>query len=208
METTIGEHWIANNIVSVLVALIAAMTPILTAWMVRYFAKKDKLPHSVTKAVNKNRRLDHLCSELQIKINASRVNIWLFHNGGYFYTGEPIQKLSMICERNAEGVESIMHIFQNQPIAIFQRNLEKLTSNDWFREYNELRYSDSLATINTLYKIVSTGLFKLRNKEGYFAGILAVSYETNYEVTSGEIEAALLIARKIEQELSDVNTKH
>lgn len=199
-----SEHWIANNLVSVVVAIIAAMTPIVTVWAQRYFAKKDKTPHSVSKAVIKNRKVELLCEELLMKLDATRVNVWLFHNGGYYYTGEAIQKLSMVSERNAEGVESIMHLFQNQPISIFQRNLQKLIANDWFREYNELQYNDSLSVLNKLYEIVSSGLFKLRNKEGYFCGILAIGYNNQHEVTSGEVEITMSIVKKVEMELTNV----
>ena len=204
MEKVVVEHWIANNIVSIVVAIIAAMTPIITLITQRYFAKKDKMPHSITNAVVKNQRLEALCNDLMTRLQPNRITVSLFHNGGYYYTGAPIQKLSVVCEKNAEGVENIMHLFQNFSISIFQRNLEKLIANDEYYEYNELQYNDSAAVINKMYDVASYGMFKLRNNEGYFCGILAIAYSGNHKLTQGESEIARGIARKIESELTNV----
>ncbi len=191
--------WINDHL---LIPITVASIPIVTILLKRYLDKKDKIPHNVSNAVEKNKRLDSLCSELLHRLQAQRVNVWLFHNGGYYYTGEPIQKLSIICEKNDDGVEPVIHLFQNQPMAIFQRNLEKLLSNDWFSEYNELQYKDSMAVINSLYHIVSSGLFKLKNKEGYFAGILAIGYNHQHAITAGDVELIKEYATQIEAELA------
>ena len=194
--------WIVDHFIALMIPFGAVATPLVTLWYKRYLDKKDKLPHNVANAVDKYKRLSDYAQNLLKKLGAQRVNIWLFHNGGYCYTGEPIQKLSVICESNDEGVEPVMHIFQNQPIGIFQRNLEKLSKNDYFYEYNELQHKDSLAAINLLYKIVSSGLFKLKNKEGYFAGVLAIGYDHHHAITSGEVEIIKEVAKVIEMELA------
>jgi hypothetical protein len=204
METTITEHWIANNMVSIVVAIIAAMTPVITLVTQRYFSKKDKTPHSITNAVVKNQRIEALLNELMTKLQPHRITVSLFHNGGYYYTGAPIQKLSVVCEKNAEGVENLMHLFQNFSISIFQRNLEKLIANDEYYEYNELQHNDSAAVINKMYDVISYGMFKLRNAEGYFCGILSVAYSGNHRLTEGEAEIARNIAKKIQSEITNV----
>lgn len=191
--------WINDHL---LIPIMVAIIPVITILLKRYLDKKDKIPHNVSNAVEKNKRLDGLCADLLTRLQAQRVNVWLFHNGGYYYTGEPIQKLSIICEKNDDGVEPVIHLFQNQPMAIFQRNLEKLISNDWFSEYNELKYNDSMAVINSLYHIVSSGLFKLKNKEGYFAGILAIGYSHQHAITAGDVELIKEYATQIEAELA------
>ena len=191
--------WINDHL---LIPICVASIPIVTILLKRYLDKKDKQPHNVSVAVEKNKRLDGLCADLIAKLGAQRVNVWLFHNGGYYYTGEPIQKLSIISETNATGVDAIMHLFQNQPIGLFQRNLEKLIDAEYFQEYNELKYKDSLAVINNLYSIVSSAVFKLRNREGYFAGILAIAYNNQHTMTPGEIETVKDFAVQIEIELA------
>ncbi len=204
METEVMNIWMVLGWINdhLLIPITVASIPIVTILLKRYLDKKDKIPHNVSNAVEKNKRLDSLCSELLHRLQAQRVNVWLFHNGGYYYTGEPIQKLSIICEKNDDGVEPVIHLFQNQPMAIFQRNLEKLLSNDWFSEYNELQYKDSMAVINSLYHIVSSGLFKLKNKEGYFAGILAIGYNHQHAITAGDVELIKEYATQIEAELA------
>lgn len=205
MEAEVMSIWSAFAWISdhLLVPIGIASIPIITLLLKRYLDKKDKVPHNVSNAVEKNKRLDGLCADLLVRLQAQRVNVWLFHNGGYYYTGEPIQKLSIICEKNEDTMDPVIHLFQNQPIAIFQRNLEKLISNDWFSEYNELQYKDSMAVINSLYKIVSSGLFKLKNKEGYFAGILAIGYSHQHAITAGDVELIKDYAAQIEAELAN-----
>ena len=204
METEVMNIWMVLGWINdhLLIPITVASIPVITILVKRYLDKKDKIPHNVSNAVEKNKRLDSLCSELLHRLQAQRVNVWLFHNGGYYYTGEPIQKLSIICEKNDDGVEPVIHLFQNQPMAIFQRNLEKLISNDWFSEYNELQYKDSMAVINSLYHIVSSGLFKLKNKEGYFAGILAIGYSHQHAITAGDAELIKEYTTQIEAELA------
>lgn len=199
--------WIAEHAIALMIPLGAIITPLLTLWFKRYLDKRDKIPHSVANAVEKNKRLDTLCDTIQQRLSAQRVTVWLFHNGGYYYTGDAIQKLSIICEKNAEGVDPIIHIFQNQPISIFQRNLEKLAVNDYFYEYNELQYKDSLSVLNNLYGIISSGIFKLKNKEGYFAGVLCIGYNRHHAITSGEVETIKEIACQVEVELSNHKVK-
>ena len=200
MEGTLIE-WITDHLIAFLTPVVMLATPIATLWWKRYLDRKDKTPHSVSLAVEKNKRLQELCRTIQVKLGAQRVNVWLFHNGGYFYTGEPIQKLSMICEQNADGVEPVIHKFQAQPLSVYQRNLEKLMENDYFYEYNELQYKDSLAILNQLYAITSSALFKLYNKEKYFSGILAIGYDHHHNIMSSEVEAVKEISKQIEIEL-------
>ena len=206
MEGSIID-WVTEHIIALMIPLCAVATPIATIWYKERLDKKAKKPHSVAVAVEKTARLETLCLKLLDRLGAQRVNVWLFHNGGYYYTGEPIQKLSIVCEKNEMGMESIIHIFQNQPISIFQRNLAKLKDNDYFYEYNELQYKDSLALLNTLYGIVSSGLFKLRNKDNYFAGILAIGYSNHHAVTGGEVEIIKEASRQIEEELANHHIK-
>lgn len=199
--------WFTDHLIALMIPLCAVATPIATLWYKQRLDKKDKKPHSVSVAVEKTARLETLCLKLMERLGAQRVNVWLFHNGGYYYTGEPIQKLSIVCEKNEQGMESIIHIFQNQPISIFQRNLAKLKDNDYFYEYNELQYNDSLAVLNSLYEIVSSGLFKLRNKDNYFAGILAIGYHNHHAVTGGEVEIIKEACKQIEVELANHHIK-
>lgn len=202
MEGTIID-WLTEHVIALMIPLCAVATPVVTLWYKQRLDKKDKKPHSVAVAVEKTARLEALCLRLMERLGAQRVNVWLFHNGGYYYTGEPIQKLSMVCEKNEEGMESIIHIFQNQPISIFQRNLAKLKDNEYFYEYNEMQYKDSLAVLNNLYDIVSSGLFKLKNKDNYFAGILAIGYNNHHAVTGGEVEIIKEASKQIEVELAN-----
>jgi len=195
--------WIVNHFIALLAPVVMLATPLATLWWKRVLDKKDKLPHNISIAVAKNKRLEDLCHTLQVKLDAQRVAVWLFHNGGYFYTHDPIQKLTMVCEQNAEGIEPVLHKFQAQPISIFQRNLEKLADNKYFFEYNELQYNDSLSVLNQMYQITSSAFFKLRNKEDYFAGILAIGYDHHHNIDSSEVAMTEQIAAKIEVELTN-----
>lgn len=194
------SFWV-DHAIQLLIAIITAAASIRIVQLNRFYQKKDKKWHDVGKTVQSNTKLKEFCKQIQKYTEADRTNIWLFHNGGYYYTGEPQQHLSMKAEANSEGTEDIIAKFQGQQIELYQRNLEKLIDSNYIFEYNELQYKDSLAAINALYHISSSALFKISNKDGYMVAILAVSWEQNKNITEKEIEYIKMLIPAITLEL-------
>jgi len=80
------------------------------AWLgrvVKWFKNRKKQKwesFDINKMSQKDIRLIELLSELRVAVNASRVHIHRFHNGGKFVGGEPIKKFSCTHESVAIGV--------------------------------------------------------------------------------------------------------
>ena len=54
--------WIAEHAIALMIPLGAIITPLLTLWFKRYLDKRDKMPHSVANAVEKNVKLGIISS--------------------------------------------------------------------------------------------------------------------------------------------------
>lgn len=135
--------------------------------------------------------LKQVLSKIQEITEASRVNVWMFHNGGYYYTGEPIQRMTMITEKNKDGVEPVKHKSIGIPVRMFGRNLAKLVEKDTFysQERNELAYNDALSLINLENQVISSALFKLKSSDNKdWVGILAMGWTGHNELTVEQVE--------------------
>ena len=90
-----------TSITSIVVALVGA------GFFKRYNDKKTKLESKGTLLAQiKKDEIVHLAiRDVRRRYNADRVYIWQFHNGGYFYTSSPMQKLSITYERCSQGLE-------------------------------------------------------------------------------------------------------
>lgn len=133
--------------------------------------------------------IEDVCQEIKDYIKSSRCNIWMFHNGGYYYTGSPIQRISIVAGVSEKTNDDIRSKFVNLPIGLFARNLQKLLDNDYTHERNELAYQDTLGIINAQYGTTSSALFKLMSADGHdWVGMLSLGWLEHNELTDKEIE--------------------
>lgn len=147
--------------------------------------------------------LKTMLEDIQKEVNCDRVNVWMFHNGGYYYTGESIQRMTMIAETNHESLEPIKHKFLGIPVRLFARNLQKLIANNYTHERNELAYNDALSAINQEYKIISSALFKIKSSdEKDWVGILAFGWIKHTELTDDQVKYTIEKTKLISQILT------
>lgn len=67
---------------------------------------------------------------LRIKTGASRSRIYLFHNGGEFLTGAPMQKFSCTHETSAKGMSNESEKLQNCFTSVFFDKIEIVKKNN------------------------------------------------------------------------------
>jgi len=121
-------------------------------------------------------KIDHIREEFK----ADRVWITQFHNGGHFYpTGKSIAKFSVIYETVNIGVVSIQTNFQNIPINLFTKSMNRLL------EHNNIEISDykedDVATYGLKYAAEESGcksgyLFAIKTIDDKFIGVLGLDY--------------------------------
>ncbi|HMT02053.1 MAG TPA: hypothetical protein PKD00_01875 [Burkholderiales bacterium] len=148
---------------------------------------KDNLSH-LHEDISNNVEIDSICLTIKEHVNCSKCNIWMFHNGGYYYTGNSIQRISMVAGISEDVNDILKHRMTNLPIGVFSRNLAKLLDSDYTHEKNELMYQDSLAMMNLQYQIVSSALFKIKSAdEQDWVGILAIGWTEHKVLTETEV---------------------
>ena len=111
------------------VALITAVLgPIAVAWTKTRFTTKK---NNFEKDINYSEQIQEQIEDLLDELNADRVWISMFHNGGHLYpTGKSLQKFSIMYETLGVGhTKSLKDIFQNVPISLFAKVMGKLNKD-------------------------------------------------------------------------------
>lgn len=89
---------------------------------------------SVATHIKKNAYVQARLKRLLTAINASRIGIRQYHNGGYFYTGLPLQKYSCTYEVTAEGISSDMGNNQNRLLSEYPTLHSSLSNQNEYYE--------------------------------------------------------------------------
>lgn len=195
-----GAEWV--TIIVAIIGVVGTAIAALIKFGSDYMLKKMEMKADETKALHIKQNLesikedianhsliDNLCQDIKEYVKASRCNVWMFHNGGYYYTGSAIQRLSIVAGVSDNIHEDIKTKFTNLPIGLFARNLQKLLDNDYIHERNELAYQDTLGVINTQYQVTSSALFKLMSADNHdWVGMLAIGWIEHKELTEKEVE--------------------
>jgi hypothetical protein len=121
-------------------------------------------------------RIDHIREDFK----ADRVWISQFHNGGHFYpTGKSIAKFSVIYETVSANTASIQSNFQNIPVNLFTKSMNRLLESDIIEipDYKD----ESIATYGLKYiaeesNCKSGYLFAIKTIDDKFIGVLGIEY--------------------------------
>jgi hypothetical protein len=174
-----------SMITTIIVALITAVIgPVVMAWF------KNKLETKPTKTlVEEAIDLNELVSE-QIEIiidelEADRIWIAQFHNGGHFYpTGKSIQKFSIFYETITPNTEPIQSVFQNIPVSLFPKSLSKLYKDG---ELSIVTLNDEenydLKPLCLTYDTKSFYMISIYNLDDHFIGVMGISFNEEYKLS-------------------------
>lgn len=121
-------------------------------------------------------RIDHIREDFK----ADRVWISQFHNGGHFYpTGKSIAKFSVIYETVSANTASIQSNFQNIPVNLFTKSMNRLLEENTIEipDYKD----ESIATYGLKYiaeesNCKSGYLFAIKTLDDKFIGVLGIEY--------------------------------
>ena len=105
--------------------------PISVIFLKNFLDKRKKKPDMVVDALRVSELVTHKIDEIKEGLNADRVWITQFHNGGHFYpTGKSITKFSIMYETVNTGVSSVQTNYQNIPVHLFSKSLNQLVTGD------------------------------------------------------------------------------
>jgi len=138
--------------------------------------KKDPLKE----ATEFSSDFEHILEDLRDDVDADRVWVSQFHNGGHFYpTGKSIQKYSIFYETThpEKMVKPVKMDFQNIPVSLFSHSINEVFTKGYMIATDlcsEDKYG--LKFIAQQYGTKSIYYFALKNLEGRFVGTLGIEY--------------------------------
>jgi hypothetical protein len=154
--------------------------PVSVILVKNYLDKKKKKPDMVVDALRVSELVTHKIEEIREGVNADRVWLTQFHNGGHFYpTGKSITKFSIMYETVNTGVSSVQTNYQNIPVHLFSKSLNQLVIADLIEIPD---FSDvTVATYGLRYAAEESGckssyLFAVKSIDNKFIGVLGIDY--------------------------------
>jgi hypothetical protein len=154
--------------------------PVSVILVKNYLDKKKKKPDMVVDALRVSELVTHKIEEIKEGVNADRVWVTQFHNGGHFYpTGKSITKFSIMYETVNTGVLSVQSNYQNIPVHLFSKSLNQLVIADLIKIPD---FSDvTIATYGLRYAAEESGckssyLFAIKSIDNKFIGVLGIDY--------------------------------
>tara|TARA_R110000772_G_scaffold89289_1_gene185068 strand:+ start:699 stop:1322 length:624 start_codon:yes stop_codon:yes gene_type:complete len=144
--------------------------------------KVDPLVTSIKSSMLVNEQLDEIREELK----SCRVWVSQFHNGGGFYpTGQSIQKFSICYENTKPGTTSIGEIYKNIPVSLFTKPFMSLYEDKEILIPNYTKEDKfNLSTFADGTNSKSAYLFALFSLKEEFIGTLGVEYCTRAKTLS------------------------
>ena len=154
--------------------------PVIVMVVRTYLEKRSKARDMVIDAVEVGNLISTKIDHIREEMRADRVWVSQFHNGGHFYpTGKSIAKFSIFYETVGTGVNSVQSNFQNIPVNLFSKSVNKLSEDDIIQiaDYKD----DEIPTYGLKYIAQDTGcksgyLFAIKTIDGKFIGTLGLDY--------------------------------
>jgi hypothetical protein len=170
---------------TIAVALITAVFgPIAVAWAKSQFETKPTDKNLVDEAIELNSLVDEQLGVILKELEADRVWIAQFHNGGHFYpTGKSIQKFSIFYEKTTPNSQSIQTTFQNVPVSLFPKAMAALYKEGEIAIPTYGGEDYDLASVSRPYGTKSFYMISLNDLHDKFIGVISISYNTEYKLS-------------------------
>ena len=173
---------------AILIVIISAIVgPLLVTRYRHYLNNKTKVD-PIKSALQTNMLVDDQLEQIKDELDACRVWISQFHNGGNFYpTGKSIQKFSIFHEMYTPGVSPISDTFKNIPVSLFSKPISHLYSDGeiLIPNYKKVNHF-GLKTFAEGTGSKSSYLFALNSINDEFIGTLGIEYCSRVKKLSEE----------------------
>lgn len=174
-----------------IIAFITGVISPITILLFKNWLEKKKQPDMVADTLELGEVVTHKIEEIREDIDADRVWLIQFHNGGHFYpTGKSMAKFSMIYETVNIKVSSIQNNFQNIPVSLFSKSINELLKNDVI-EITDFK-DETISTFGLKYIAEESGcksgyLFSIKSIDDKFIGILGIDYTRKKTILNHDI---------------------
>lgn len=124
--------------------------------------------------------IGEIMSDIQNRFQAHRTAYFAGQNGEKTLDGHSLKKLSMMVEKNAEGVDEIKKEMQNVPRFKFKRNIDLLKNSETGSIVTyESTINDQLSELNRSYgceTLITVRVNNIKNRT-LWTGLLTVCFE-------------------------------
>ena len=181
--------------------LVAVITALVGPAGLEYVKAKLSKPVSkdiVRDDIERNLVIFDEISEVRETLNADRIWICQFHNGGHFlHTNKSIQKFSITYEDVKPGIGSVIHLFTDIPLSLYSRAMNHIMDNRylWIPDFKDeevatcgLKSAAEATGTNATYAI---GLFDIATDR--CIGTMGVDFRTKKKLT--QVQKDFLIER-------------
>jgi hypothetical protein len=166
-------------LIPVLTTLIGAGTTLIVIWY-KHKLDKEKLGSKqcpVTECISEDTAVLERMKGVLSDTSADRICIFSFHNGGQFYSGKSMQKMSMSYEQVDNGVSSIQLSKQNIPVSACMTTLQPLMENGEFYNPDTKKYPEGLCKYHLLQDgVKSTYYWPIIDINDNIIGMLRLDY--------------------------------
>jgi len=166
-------------LVPILTAIIGVGGTLVAIWLKHYLnANKEKNDCIIDRTVKEDTEIITRLEEIKGEVDADRISIFSFHNGGEYYSGKSMQKLSCSYEVVNPGVSRTQLLAQNIPVSACLGTLQSLMENKEFHCTDvENNYPESACKYQLLDSgVKSTYQYAIFNLERKAIGILRADF--------------------------------
>jgi hypothetical protein len=181
-------------LIPIFTTIIGVVGTLLTIWLKHKLdASKKEDKCIINKTVKEDTEIISRLDEIKEEIDADRISIYSFHNGGEYYSGKSMQKLSCSYEVVKPGVSRTQLTAQNIPVSACLTTLQNLMENKEFHCVDvENNYPESACKFQLVENgVKSTYQYAIFNLERKAIGILRVDFVGEMNELTNEEEHTL-----------------
>ena len=200
-----------TNFIAGLALLITAIGAVTVA-VIKVYKNSRKEIETIPKKIKKQALQDNLIVEkmdaLKERLNADRVQVYDFHNGGHYANGRSALKTSCSYEVVRTSIASKQGQLQAIPLSVLSKFITQLLNDSFIEVKNLETIKETMPStyqlkknqgINSFYDIV------LNNKDDEPIGFLAVQFVKNkYSIDEKSKQEILRLKFFIEEQLEDM----
>lgn len=171
-------------LLGIITTVLGIVGTLLAIWLKYYLDKKSKARECIVqRTVDEDTEILDRLDELKNEIGADRISIFSFHNGGEYYSGRSMQKLSCSYEVVSNGVARMQLSMQNIPVSACLTTVRNLVENKEFHCYDvDLLYPESGCKSYLIdYGVKSTYQYAIFDLNRRVIGILRADFVLDRE---------------------------
>lgn len=195
-----------NAIIIGITAIVASLGTLIVTIIKTKKQIEDSIPRKLKRQSNIDMEIITRMEELKELLEADRVQVYDFHNGGHYANGRSALKTSCTYEVVRAGIKATQQHLQAIPLSCIPHFTRKLLNDDTFDITDLEDLKDTMPSTYNLKKEFGVKSFYdviLNNKEGEPIGFLGIQYVNKSHKTynSNDINEILRLKFYIEENL-------